>query len=214
MGQIQKGKGILGGFSGTVGTVVGSKWKGIDVIRSVGPEHNSSNTTPQATQRVKFSLVFRFLQSMKDLLDIGFKDFAVKMTGPNSALAYNIKNAVTGNFPNFSILYSEVLISRGSLPKASLPVAAVGASGTVAFTWANNTGIGKAKADDKSILVAYCPELNHTLYATGASRSAGADTLNVPEFKGKIVQTWVSFVTANNKDIAQSVFAGQVTVAP
>jgi hypothetical protein len=32
MGKISKG--ILGGFSGTVGTVVGGKWKGIDYMRS------------------------------------------------------------------------------------------------------------------------------------------------------------------------------------
>jgi Family of unknown function (DUF6266) len=212
MGRVKKG--ILDGFSGKVGTVVGSSWRGVEVMRSLPPSTNSSNTPAQASQKAKFSLMSKFLLTMKDLLETGFRDFANKMTGLNSALAYNIKNAVTGISPNFSIVYSEVLISRGSLPKVSLPVAAAGASGVVAFTWANNTGIGKAKADDKAILVAFCPELDHTTYAIGALRSAGAGTLNVPELKGKVVQTWISFVSADDKDIATSVFSGQVTVAP
>lgn len=212
MGRVKKG--ILDGFSGTVGTVVGANWRGIEYMRSQGPSTNSSNTPAQAAQKAKFTIVSQFLLGMKDLLETGFRDFANKMTGLNSALAYNIKNAVTGVYPNFSIVYSEVLISRGSLPKPILPVAAAGASGVIAFTWTNNTGIGKAKADDKAILVAYSPELNHTAFAIGALRSAGTGTLNAPEMKGKVVQTWVSFVSADNKDIATSVFAGQVTVAP
>jgi len=206
-------KGILGGFSGTVGTVVGGNWRGIDYMRSLSPARNSSNSPAQAEQRARFSVVGKFLQSMKDLLMVGFRDSAVKMTGANSAMANTLKSAITGVFPDFTILYSNVQISRGSLVNASAPVAAAAAPGTIGFSWTDNSGIGKAKAADKAILVAYCPELNHTVFANGATRSAGKDTLNVAEFKGKVVQTWISFISADRKDIATSLFTGQVTVA-
>jgi hypothetical protein len=38
-------KGILGGFSGTVGTVVGANWRGMDVMRS---RPKKSGSTPTA----------------------------------------------------------------------------------------------------------------------------------------------------------------------
>src|SRR5258708_25548931 len=101
MGGVKKG--ILDGFSGKIGTVIGSSWRGIEVMRSRPPSRNSSNTAAQASQKAKFGLMAKFLLTMKDLLETGFRDFADKMTGLNSALAYNIKNAVTGVSPNFSI---------------------------------------------------------------------------------------------------------------
>ena len=40
MGTIKKG--ILGGFSGKVGTVIGAAWKGIDYMRSVSTSVSKS----------------------------------------------------------------------------------------------------------------------------------------------------------------------------
>ena len=63
MGTIRKG--ILGGFSGTVGTVVGANWRGMDVIRS-RPKSSGSNPTPaQLMQREKFALAIKFQNSVK-----------------------------------------------------------------------------------------------------------------------------------------------------
>ena len=46
MGTINKG--ILGGFSGKVGNVVGGTWKGIDYMRSKS-NHRKFTATPAAT---------------------------------------------------------------------------------------------------------------------------------------------------------------------
>ena len=46
--------GILGGFSGKVGTVVGSFWKGIASMRAYTPNVSSPNTPKQLEQRAKF----------------------------------------------------------------------------------------------------------------------------------------------------------------
>jgi hypothetical protein len=47
-------KGILGGFSGKVGTVVGGNWKGIDYMRSKGG--NKNKTPPCRSCRNSLSL--------------------------------------------------------------------------------------------------------------------------------------------------------------
>ena len=101
MGTIQKG--ILGGFSGTVGTVVGGTWKGIDYMRSKTSRRNFNPSQKQLEQQLKFALVMRFVQPMAGLLNISFRDFAIKMTGINNAFAYTINNAITGVYPTYAI---------------------------------------------------------------------------------------------------------------
>src|SRR5690348_4565658 len=101
MGTISKG--ILGGFSGTVGTVIGGSWKGIDYMRSQPLKRSGTFTQAQLEQQAKFKLLVAFLQPLAGLLFISFRDYAVKMTGFNNAMSYNLRNAITGVYPSYSI---------------------------------------------------------------------------------------------------------------
>ena len=84
----------------------------------------------------------------------------------------------------------------------------------MSFSWVDNSGVGKANPADSTILVAYCKELNQTLFTVGgATRSAGTATLSVPLFSGKEVQTWLAFMGYTGKEIATSIYTGAVTVA-
>jgi Family of unknown function (DUF6266) len=210
MGTITKG--ILGGFSGTVGTVIGGSWKGIDYMRSQPQKRSGNFSQAQLEQQAKFTVLMKFLETMAGLVRISFKDFAIKMTGFNSAFSYNLKNAITGSYPNFSIDYSMVLVSRGDLPNAIAP--AVAASGNnVNFTWTNNSGTGSAKTTDKAILAVYCAALKSTIYKTnGTDRSSGADSLNVANFAGQTVETWIGFISEDGKAIANSIYTGQLSI--
>ena len=70
--------GILGGFSGTVGTVIGSSnRKGEDIIRVKSKKPRTSSTEGQINQRTKFRLVTVFLQALNFLLKVGFKKVAL-----------------------------------------------------------------------------------------------------------------------------------------
>ena len=211
MGRISKG--ILGGFSGTVGTVVGGNWKGIDYMRSKATTRKPGTSTAQDVQRAKFSLVIKFNRSMKDLLEITFRDFASRMTGMNSAFSHTMKNAVTGIYPDLRLDYTQVLVARGNMPNAQAPSAVSSVAGAVAFSWTDNSGIGKAHPSDSTILVVYCEALNQTAFTVGgAIRSAGSGTISVPTFSGHEVQTWLTFMGYNGKEIATSLYTGKVTV--
>ncbi len=211
MGIISKG--ILGGFSGLVGTVVGGTWKGIPYMRSLPTSKRSVFSQPQLAQQAKFSLAVKFLQSMTGLLTVSFSDFAVRMTGFNNALGYTLKNAVTGSYPIYSIDYSLALVSRGDLPNAISPEAVSTVAGQVNFVWTDNSGVGKAAATDKAILAMYCPDRKQCIYTTlGADRSAESDVMSAPSFSGQQVQTYVGFISADGKNIASSIYTGQVTV--
>jgi len=210
MGTISKG--ILGGFSGTVGTVVGGNWKGIDYMRSQPSKRSGSFSQAQLEQQAKFKLLIAFQETMTGLVRISFKDFAKQMTGFNSAMSYNLKNAVTGIYPDFTIDYGLALVSRGDLPNAIAP-SAVAAANNINFSWTDNTGTGSAKATDKAILAVYCPALKTTFYTTnGANRDAGTDTINVTNFAGQTVETYIGFISEDGRSIANSIYTGELTV--
>jgi hypothetical protein len=210
MGRIEKG--ILGGFSGTVGTVVGGTWKGIAYMRSKKTSKTTSFSPLQLDQQARFSTTIKFLQPMTSLLSLSFREYAVKMTGFNNAMSYTMKNAITGTYPSYEVNYSTALVSRGDLPNAIAPAATTTGS-EVFYTWTPNVGIGKAAATDKAILAVYCPARQQCIYTTiGADRSTGAATINVAPFSGEVVHTYIGFIAANGKDMSNSFYTGELTV--
>ena len=110
MGIIKKG--ILGGFSGKVGNVVGASWKGIDYIRSLPSTVRNPRTPRQVKQRTKFSLVQGFLTSMTPFIRNWFKNYAGGQTAMNAALSYNIQNGIIGEGADIDLDYPNLLVSE------------------------------------------------------------------------------------------------------
>ncbi len=95
----------------------------IDYMRSRPTIRKRTPTERQLVQQARFTTAVEFETTMTGLLETSFKNYAVKMSGYNSALSYNLKNAVVGKYPAYSIDYSKALISRGKLPNAVSPAA-------------------------------------------------------------------------------------------
>ena len=206
-------QGILGGFSGTVGTVVGSTWKGINYMRSKSSGRKGTATQAQLEQRAKFAICAKLLQPIANVLETTFKGFAVKMTGINSALSYALKNAVTGTFPDFTIDFNHVLISRGDLVNAGNPNAAAAPNSMIKMSWTDNSNLGQARSTDKMIIVLYCPDLRKFIYTIGTSnRSSGSESIDARLFAGKEVETFISVISENEKEVAESIYTGQVRI--
>lgn len=207
MGRISKG--ILGGFSGKVGNVIGGTWKGIEYMRSKANRSKFKPSEAQHAQQLKFALLMGFLQPLTGLLRLTFSDFAVRMTGINNAMKYNLAHAVTGTYPVFVIDYSQALVSRGDLPNALGTSALMGAGGILTYVWTDNSGVGTARPDDQAILVAYCPSLKQTVYTTlGGRRDALTGDLDVSSFAGTEVVTYIAFVSEGSGRTSVSHFTG------
>jgi hypothetical protein len=207
-------KGILGGFSGKVGSVIGSTWKGIDYMRSKPGARTGTFSVAQQEQQARFAVAIRFVSTMSGLLMTSFRDYAIRKTGINSAFSWTIKNAITGIFPAYSIDFSAVLVSRGDLPNALAPSALAAANSQITYAWTDNSGAGTAKASDKAILVVFCPAMNLCIYTTvGADRNAVTDTLDVSTFSGQVVETYIGFISADGRNVATSLYTGQLTVS-
>ena len=212
MGKINSG--ILGGFSGKVGTVVGAFWKGIATMRSLASSVSNPNTPAQLEQRAKFSAIVKFLKPLTSFLRIGFKNAAIKMSAFNAAMSYNYSHAITGTYPVFDIDYTKVLVSQGNFPGALNPVGEAGIAGAVDFTWDDNTWEAEATAEDLSVLVVYNPTKDAAVSVIGAiTRAIGAQTITLPNsYAGDEVQCYIAFTNAKGSVISNSQFVGSVIV--
>lgn len=206
-------KGILGSFSGKVGTVVGSSWNGIDYMRSLPKKSSKAPTDKQLEQRVKLALAVGFLKPVSPLLSIGFKKAAVNNTGFNVATSLIVREAITGIYPDYMIDYSKVMFSQGDLTGPWNAVASsVGAVLTV--SWTDNTGSGNAKAEDKAMLMIYNSDKSQYVYTAGAApRSAATESISLPDnFAGDTVEVWMGFISADGKSVATSIYLGSIAV--
>ena len=210
MGKINQG--ILGGFSGKVGTVVGGSWKGINYMR-VHTKPTNPNSDKQVNQRTKFTLVLSFLKPLTPFLRVGYKLFTAKQTAFNAAMSQVLLNAVVGESPNVELDFSKIQVSRGTLTPV-LGGSVAYENGSVAISWADNTGSGNATATDKALVVVYNAIKGEAVTETaGAARSEALQTIALPaEWIGDTLQIYLGFVTADSKDVANSTYLGTVEV--
>ena len=180
MGKLNMG--ILGGFTGTVGTVIGSgNRKGDDLIRVKSKKPRNSNSEGQVNQRTKFGLVTAFMQAINFILKFSFKQVAGDaMTPYNYACQYALKNAITGEAPDFELDYSKVLISQGLLAREAVASAQV-VDNKISFSWDDISGNGTSNPNDKAVMVIYNVDKGEISYSDGSvTRGSKAGTLALP----------------------------------
>lgn len=213
MGTIKQG--ILGGFSGKVGNVVGGSWKGISYMRSLPQHVKNPRTAGQVSQRSKFALTLNFLKPVTGFLRIGWKLYAHKQTPFNAAMSYTLANAILGAYPDYEIDPSKVLVSRGSLAPAAGASATPVGGGTITFAWEDNSGVGSAKQTDKALIAVINPTKAEAVYDTaGAERMNTTQDIIVPaDWIGENVEVYFGFVSEDHKEIANSVYLGAIEIA-
>ena len=207
------GNGILGSFSGKVGTVVGSSWNGIPYMRSLpARKKNRRFSEAQKIQQAKFAVVTKFLKPFNPLFGLSFEQ-QPGMTRKNQAYRQLFTQALSGQYPDFTVALSQLEVARGSLKKADNPAVSAPGAGKLKFTWKDNSGLGNAAKGDKAILVAYCPESQHALFTVnGGDRAGETGELDLAYFSGKEVHTWVSFRSADGLRTADSIYTGMLRV--
>jgi hypothetical protein len=174
-------QGITGPFVGKVGPVVGYVSRGKAVMRSrpnISKTHKPSLL--QRQQHTKFSLMNKFLGPIIPFLNETKKTVDIDLTGYNKAFSYNVKNAITGAYPDLAVDYKMVLLTRGDLPNVRSAEVESLSAGQITCRWTDNSGSGLARPDDKAFLAVHCPEVNNDL----AERTAGGCLFDAVLFNG------------------------------
>lgn len=205
--------GINGGFSGKTGSVVGYYRMGKWVIRGL-PKFSKKNkigSPAQKASRSNFTKMQHFLSHILPIIKIGFavEGRSRQMTAHNAAKSYNMLNAFT---PDGEIDCAKVLISMGKLPGALNPNITADELG-LHFTWSNNVKEKGAAHNDQVIVLAYDIAVERPMaYGfTGARRSKGKETIELPQFgSGKKFHVWIAFIADDREQVSKSTYLGEI----
>ena len=212
MGKIRKG--VLGGFSGKVGTVVGATRNGISYIRSLPASVRNPRTQAQKEQRARFAVASAFLKGVVALLKIGWRRYAVGgMTPFNAAMSYVVKAAISGSYPDYSVNPSKVFVSRGSLAPAFETELGV-AGNAVLVKWDDNSAAGGASASDKALVAVINRVSGEAVTLAGAAeRSAGRQEVSVPSsWLNCDLSCYLGFVSSDGRQTSNSVYMGDIVI--
>ena len=156
-------QGILGPFRGTVGTVIGYRWRDRWCMRARPSHYNDRRSEAQLRQRGRFKAMIQFASPATPLLRIGLRAWAAGhgLTEGNAFLRLNHEAFGSG-----SVDYARLQFSRGHLPAVRLTAGAVGADGVATVEWSKEGG----RNEDRVHLYVYCPAAGRGLVAATVER--------------------------------------------
>ena len=205
---VYKGNGRL---SGKVGSVVFCNWKDIDYIRSLPDPVKRKPSAKEKLNRERFKLANRLIQSLGEVLRIGFRSAPGRGTPLNAALSDIMKNAITRNPESITIDYPRLRIASGLL-QGPQNVKATRNENDIIFTWDDNSSTGDAAFEDQALLVAVSDYGKFLFSDEEFTRNQCKGKL---ELKGHdaTIQHWhcyLAFLSVNKHDASTSIYAGLV----
>ena len=198
MGKIKQG--ILGGFKGKVGTVIGATWNGIAYMRGLAQSHKNPKTAAQLKQRA-------FFKEVQDLVG-QLSDEQLAFLYPSSVKGMSRRNLLTKQLSDYPIETEEGkhadladIISLGNAPTADLPDVTITASrSAVTISWNADNAWRSQHADEYPTICVFNVTqkkifLVHSTVTVGASGSqsfsveSDAFGIGSSEFNGFMLST-------------------------
>ena len=204
-------KGILGGFSGKVGPVVGATWRGMDVIRSRPKSSKRNPTEKQLEQQLKFKLAISFLQPIKNIQSRFFGSGSGVKSRVNLAVSYTISTAIQMVAGLPELIFNKVLITRGELTSFQNAVLTTQPGGVLHLEWEDNSTQGDAAPKDQVSIVCYCAELNNwEIYEGIVMRSDLMADVTLPAYcLGKTMEVYAFLNNEKQTAASTSLYLGQ-----
>lgn len=205
MGKIKQG--ILGAFSGKVGGVVGSSWKGIAVMKTLPASVANPKSSGQVAQRTKMTNAVAFARIiLASVIKPLWDRFASGMSGFNAFIAENI-DLFAGALPD---PLDSLVISSGKMAATDVMISSAATGGlTVNLSWDNDSGEGYKLATDEAYAVVVNSDRDDVSFAAAtATRADGTIevTMNDAIQSGDTINAYLAFRRADGTVVSQTSF--------
>ena len=202
MGKIKQG--ILGGFKGKVGTVVGASWNGIAYMKGLPQSQKDPKTAAQLAQR-------NFFREVQDLVgQLTAEQLAFLF--PSSPTGMTRRNAIVQQFCADPLVEADGkhvdlanINSLGNAPTADMPDVSVAADGdNLAVSWDGDSDFRTEHGDEyPTIFVANVTKKKIFLVnSTAVIGSTGTQSFNVGlAAYGEATDTFSGFMLATGSKI-------------
>lgn len=188
---------IFGAFSGKVGHVVGTSWRGKAVLRMAQKKSNKKPSPAQVLQRAKFSAAVGFLNPIKPFLAARFGKMEGVRAPYDLALSYHLLEAIEVQGDDLQIIYPKVCISKGHLRGVDGASAIVEPENQLTVQWRDNSAQSFANPDDLLTIVLYVPSSSEFYFFENiAQREDISVELSLPDKAvGVSIYCWATFIT-------------------
>ena len=195
-------QGLLGGYSGKLGTTVGATWKGINVVRTYQPNVANPKTQAQTDQRQLFRDVTQFASFFLGNLVKPFWDRQAKqMSGFNAFVSANVKSMkeTRGFNPQ------ELIIGQGRMGHADILFLLPGSEPVLDLRWSSGTLPLFGKETDKIYVIAFNSADEPVGYSFGdIARTEGSLVIDLnEEYEGG--EVWVAWAWLSDDGLVQSI---------
>lgn len=203
MGIIKQG--ILGGFSGKVGGVVGTSWKGKAVIKARPLSVSNPRTAGQVAQRSKMSNVAAFAALLlATVIQPLWNRFAQSMSGYNAFCSENISLFASP----FASVASSLVISKGKMGATSFDEATTETRSSISIGWLDDSGEGYKLGTD----LAYAVVVNETQGTVDVSsgvalRSSGVLDIDHTSVLGDTIHAYLAFKRADGTVVSDTAYS-------
>lgn len=198
----------FGKISGKFGDALAtqSKVTGKNYLR-VATVPTNPRTDKQVAHRAKFGYINTVLRPFYPVFKANF--------GGNPGIRYAInrafKEALTGEYPDFSIDLEKLVFAEGAIYTVNNLIAAKTANGKIKIDWDTTVLVGT----DPSALVnfvLYNEETNQALTcSTDIMHAAGTATIDIPAiWNGALIHSWLFFSTANKSRFSNSQYINSI----
>lgn len=198
--------GILGGFVGRVGNIIGYRSKGIYYIRQAPHKSEREPSAAQKVQHEKFRMAMAFIAGLRGLLkqmpDRGKK----QVTAFNYLFGMILKKAIKGSCADLAVDYGLVRLSSGKLSPGSCHKIKID-SGRVLFSAClSKTGVASLNAT----LLVFNVMKQCWLYDTVSADVLGCGSpMDLPcDFAADQLEAWMFLSTNGFKRQSETIYLG------
>ena len=213
MGKIKQG--ILGGFSGKVGNVIGTSWKGISVVKVMPQSVANPQTTAQVNQRNALSFAVAFAtQILANFIKPCWDRFAQGMSGYNDFISSNIA-LFTSQVPSNP---AALIASKGKLSTAESFTFSITSANNATFSHTNGIAGAYDQDSDTQFVMAFVEETGKAFAVnTGLNRTVLGPTVinnfNLDAEVGNTVHAYLVFRSADGTKVSPAAYDSFVVTA-
>lgn len=180
--------GILGGFNGTVGPVIGYQWRGRWCMRARPRRVSNPRTEAQQAHRMLFREMVQTAGRLTAVLRHGMRQASLEQGLTEGNLFVKLNKQC---FTPQGVDYAQLQLSTGPVAPVAFGEAAVDDAGVLSVEFDKNPLRLRASSEDKVYVAAYCPELGQLVMAAPALRRSKRVAMALPdEWAGREFHLW------------------------
>ncbi len=207
------GDNIMGAGQGKIGDVVIYTMHGKNFMRAKPSKYTDRKSEAQLSQRAKMKAVTGFMTPFRELIRKTWATEAVGRAPYHAAKSQIMRNAVQGNYPDYTINRETALLSKGALPLPGEVSVSLQESGLL-VEWTNSDESEKLHGRDTLVVIAQDRQTGSCEYKfTGARRTDKHYLweLNLPVLQDKIPDVWIAFRKVDESEMSDSRYVRQLS---